>query len=94
MTEQKFERVEEITKRLFDLEPNKVTITRWHRDGSRGKKLRILKVAGRILSTVEWVVEFFTVDPVDGPSPPSMSVRRGSESRNRAYERALEKPLR
>ena len=89
-----YERVEQITKRLFDLEPNKVTITRWHRDGRRGKKLKVLKVAGRILSTEEWVVEFFTVDPVDDPIPLSMKARRGYKSRSRAYERALENPLR
>ena len=54
-----YQPVADIIYRIFGNRPSPVTITRWHRNGRNGKRLRVAKVGGRILSKDEYVIDFF-----------------------------------
>ena len=54
-----YQPVADIMERIFGNRPSPVTVTRWHRNGRNGKRLRVAKVGGRILSKDAYVIDFF-----------------------------------
>ena len=58
-TVSEYQPVADIIYRIFGNRPNPVTVTRWHKTGRNGKRLRVAKVGGRVLSKDEYVIDFF-----------------------------------
>ena len=58
-TVSEYQPVADIMDRIFGNRPSPVTVTRWHKSGRNGKRLRVAKVGGRVLSKDEYVIEFF-----------------------------------
>ena len=47
---------------LAGFAPNRSTVFRWTKRGCRGKKLRTFRAGGRVCTTVESLLEFFSDD--------------------------------
>ena len=53
-------KVPDWTKQTIGFKPNRSTVHRWTTRGCRGKKLRVFRAGGRVCTTVEALLEFFS----------------------------------
>jgi len=51
--------------------PCRSTVFRWKTRGCRGKKLKTFRIGGRVCTTAEWLLEFFSDDETEVHPKPS-----------------------
>ncbi len=86
-----YEPVADICERLFGVRPTSVAVCRWHSIGKNGKRLRVAKVSGKILSKESYVIEYFeNFDESNGQSskPASQPKTRSEAARQKASDEA------
>ena len=86
-----YQPVADIMERIFGNRPSPVTVTRWHKTGRNGKRLRVAKVGGRVLSKDEYVIDFFeNADEIEQAkkSETSQPKTRSEAARKKAADRA------